>query len=363
MRDITVLLSASGSPTMPGLVECFRANGERNIRIVGIDMSPDPTCRFMVDAFYEVPPATDPAYWSIVLEICQREEVDIYFPNISAEVDALIDHRATFEEVGTLISMSNPKSIKIANNKLSMYRMLKEAGMPVPEFIEVNTVDDFKYGCKELGFPERALCLKIVGGSGSRGVRVIDNKKSRYTLFAYEKPNSLVTSFEEMLSILESTERLDTMLLMPFLPGNEYTVDVLADHGSLLYQVGRENLVSLMSIAQESVLSKDEHAYEVSQKVVELLQFDGNVGFDFMRDAEGTAVLTDINPRITATVSVIAAGGVNLPYLRVKQLLGEPLPEREVAYGTRLKRRYHELFSDPKGNEILIEELSVRSKL
>ena len=76
------------------------------------------------------------------------------------------------------------------------------------------------------------------------------------------------------------------------------------------------------------------------------------MGFDFMRDENGRAVLMDINPRITATVSVIAAGGVNLIYLRIKQLLGEELPECEPVYGTRLKRRYSEYYTAPDGSRI-----------
>ena len=73
-----------------------------------------------------------------------------------------------------------------------------------------------------------------------------------------------------------------------------------------------------------------------------------------MKDANGTPVLMDINPRITATVSVIAAAGLNLPYLRIKQLLGEPLPECNIDYGTRLKRRYGEIYTDSKGQRIEI---------
>ena len=54
------------------------------------------------------------------------------------------------------------------------------------------------------------------------------------------------------------------------------------------------------------------------RKWYHFLNMDGNVGFDFMRNADGVPVLMDINPRLTATVSVIAAGGVNLPYLKNK---------------------------------------------
>ena len=75
---------------------------------------------------------------------------------------------------------------------------------------------------------------------------------------------------------------------------------------------------------------------------------------DFKFDAEGHPQLMEINPRLAATLSVIAAGGVNLLYLRVKQLLGEELPEVGVNYGVKLKRRYHELFCDKVGNPICL---------
>lgn len=354
MRDITILLSASGSPTMPGLIKCFKNNGERNIRIIGVDMSANPTCNFMVDTFYQVPAVTDEKYCTTILDICKKEKVEIYFPNISAEMSALIEYQDSFEKAGIKISMSNSESIRIANDKLLTYQILENAGIPIPKFCKVTSIDDFKAACKELGFPERALCLKIVNGSGSRGVRIIKNIRNRYHAFAQEKPSSLFTSYEDMLSVLESAEQLDTMLLMPYFEGNEYSVDLLANHGETLYQVGRENTISLMSIAQESVLARNENAYNISSRVVELLDYDGNIGFDFMKDKDGITFLTDINPRITATVSVIAAGGINLPYLRIKQLLGELLPEQGVQYGVMLKRRYQELFCDAKGNEIVL---------
>ena len=43
MKNITVLLSASGSPSMPGIIDCFKKNGERDIRIIGMDMCDEPS--------------------------------------------------------------------------------------------------------------------------------------------------------------------------------------------------------------------------------------------------------------------------------------------------------------------------------
>ena len=62
MKDITVLVSACGAQFMPGLADCLKQNGERNVRIVGVDMGIDKTVLQMVDALYQVPRATDPEY-------------------------------------------------------------------------------------------------------------------------------------------------------------------------------------------------------------------------------------------------------------------------------------------------------------
>ena len=315
-------------------------------------MSNEPSAKYMVDAFYNVPEATATDYCDIVLDICKKEKVDIYFPNISAEVSAVVERQKDFSSIGTILSVSDPKAVAIANNKLKAYEFLKTKGIPVPKYYGVHNLQDFIDGCKVLGYPENPVCLKIVDNSGSRGVRIIDAKRNRYQIFAHEKPNSFFTSYEDMLSILKSVEKLDEMMLVEYMPGNEYTVDLLADHGKVLYMAGRENVVSLMSIAQESIVAKIDSAYETSKAIVEALGLDGNIGFDFMKDANGTPVLMDINPRITATVSVIAAAGLNLPYLRIKQLLGEPLPECRIDYGTRLKRRYGEIYTDSRGEII-----------
>lgn len=352
-RDITVLMSASSSPSMPGMIKCFKNVKERNIRVVGVDMSDDPSAKFMVDAFYQVPAASAPNYADIMLDICKKEKVDVYFPNVSAEVSAVVARKDEFEALGVKLSVSNMESVAISNNKLKTYEALEKAGIPVPRYYGVHTVEDFVEGMKYMGYPEKPVCIKIVDGSGSRGVRIIDSTKSRYDIFVKEKPNSFYISYDDMLSMLQSApEPLHEMMLVECMHGPEFTVDLLAEKGKALYIVGRNNVDSLMSIAQASVLQYDELAYKVSEQVIDLLKMDGNVGFDFMRNDKEEAVLMDINPRITATISIMAAGGVNLPYLRVKQLLGEELPECEPQFGTRIRRRYGEMFTDEDGNLI-----------
>src|SRR5437773_6114457 len=80
MRDITVLVTASGAPGTAALLRALRQNGERGVRIVGTDMSPQAVGRHFCDRFYVVPPGNDSAFSETVLDIVRRENVDAVVP-------------------------------------------------------------------------------------------------------------------------------------------------------------------------------------------------------------------------------------------------------------------------------------------
>lgn len=349
MRPITVMMSASGSQFAPGIIKCFKDNGEREIKVVGGDMSTDPTNKYLVDKFYRVPSVKDPTYADTLLDICKKEKVDIFFPQMSAELPVLLENISRFDDAGIKVSITRNDSLYIANNKLKLFEFMKENNIPVSKFAVISSLDDFDKAIREVGYPEKPVCLKLTESSGARGVRVIDDSKSRYHIFAHEKPDSFYISYEDMKKTLEDADEFPELMVMEYLSGDEYDVDLIADNGRVLYMAGRRNPVMVMSITQESVLEKNEEAYRIAEQVVEKLGLDGVIGIDYKFAEDGSCRLLEINPRIDATVSVFAAGGLNLPYLQVKHLLGEELPEVEVRYGTRLKRRYMETFTNQKG--------------
>jgi len=345
MRDLTVLLTACGVQFIPGLVQCLRNNGERNIKIVGTDMHEEPTLYEFVDVLYEVPKATNQNYVDRLLEICKKEKVDVLLPFMSAEILTLHDNKERFESIGTKVSVSNRNSIEIANNKLKFYEYLRDNGLSVPKFYPLRNVRELEEVCTKLGYPEKAVCVKATNLSGSRGIRILDPSKSRFDILFGEKPNSFYISLEELKIILSEKNTMPEMMAMEYLPGEEYSVDLIADHGKVIYMCGRESNVILASIPQVATLKKNEGAYNISRAVIESLKLDGNADLDFKLDEKGQPVLMEVNPRIAATLGIFAAGGLNLPYLRIKQLLGEELPEVNIKYGTMMKRRYLESFT------------------
>lgn len=354
MRDITVLITAAGSPSAPGLIKCLKNNGERKITVIGTDMKADATIEQMVDVLKWVPAVSNDHYIDVLLEICKEEKVEILIPGISQELLLLQSRKWEFEAIGTRVSVSDGEGLHIANDKILLYQYMKENGFKIPEFRTAKTLDEFVRCCKELEYLNKAICVKMKDGSGSRGIRIIDPKKSRFDIFVGEKPNSFFTTYDDMISILNEAPEMPELLIMDYLPGIEYSVDLLAEKGKILYIVGRESNVISASIPQEATLAFNEEAYRISQEIVASLKLDGNVDLDFKFDKDGHPQLMEINPRLAATLSIIAAGGVNLLYLRVKQLLGEELPKVEVNYGVKLKRRYEEFFCDKDGVPIFL---------
>ena len=350
MKDITILITAAGTQSMPGLVDCFRNNRERNIRVIATDMNDDKTILHMADAFYQVPMVNEKNYIDTILDICRIEKVDIFFPFMDEELNLVLNNIERFKQLGTLVSISSENVINITNDKLNFYNFLRENKIYVPKYYEASTIEEVVESCKKLGYPEKAVCVKTLQGSGSRGVRILKADTSLYDSYVNEKPNTMITTLEFFIQILKQSVCLEKMMVMEYLPGKEASVDLLATNGEVKYMVGRTSNNVLASIPQDSVLEEIPEAYDICSKIVSLLKYDGNADFDFKYDSNNRPVLMELNPRLAATLSIIAMGGVNLPYLRVKQLLGEELPEISVKYGIKMKRRYLDMFIDENNN-------------
>lgn len=350
MKPITVLSSACGAFFMPGFFQCLKSNGERDIRIIGIDISDDNVgMELLVDKYYQVPPYTSDEYVDILLQICDKEKVDIFFPHISMELPYVARRIDEFNKRGVKVSMADNDALKIANSKYQLYKFMRDKGLRVPEFFLVDSSNTLRDKVMELGYPSRPVVVKMTENSGSRGVRIVSADLSKSDLFMHEKPSSMFVTLDEMCAVINECQPIPEIMAMQYFPGVEYTVDLLADKGETLYIAGRRNTTSSLSIAQTSVVEKKQEAYDICQKIVRDLKLDGNIGFDFMLDENDEPWLTDLNPRVTATIILYAGAGLNLPYLRIKQLLGEPLKPVEVKYGTKLLRKYRDILYNENG--------------
>ena len=350
MKDIVILSTACGAFFMPGFFKCLKNNHERNITIIGADLSDDVSqMKLLVDKYYQVPRYTDSSYVDELLTICRKERVDVFFPHISMELPYILERMDDFHQLNVKVAISDSETLATANSKFKLYEFMKKKGLTVPGYFLVESAEMLRERIGELGYPKKPVVVKMTENSGSRGVRIVRADLSKGELFMHEKPSSMNVTLDEMCEVINDCQPIPEMMAMEYLPGVEYTVDLLADHGQTLYIAGRRNTTSSLSIAQTSVVEKKDSAYQLCEDIVRELNLDGNIGFDFMLDENDVPWLTDLNPRVTATIILYAGAGMNFPYLRVKQLLCEELPKIDLKYGTKLVRKYWDILYNDNG--------------
>jgi carbamoyl-phosphate synthase large subunit len=92
VKPITVMVTASGAPGTAALLRALRENGEREVRLVGTDMSERSVGRHLCDAFHIVPAGSDPSFADAMLEVATKENVDAILPQSSFDLEGLAEH-------------------------------------------------------------------------------------------------------------------------------------------------------------------------------------------------------------------------------------------------------------------------------
>ena len=92
----TILVTACGAPGAARLLRALRDNGEREVRLVGVDMSERAIGRHLCDAFHQVPPGADPTFPDALLALVEQEGVDVVLPESSHDLRHLAPRRGEF---------------------------------------------------------------------------------------------------------------------------------------------------------------------------------------------------------------------------------------------------------------------------
>ncbi|SDF26232.1 carbamoyl-phosphate synthase large subunit [Halorubrum xinjiangense] len=354
--DLTVLMTGAGAPGASGIVRSLRATDEREIEIVGVDMDEEAYGFALVDESYTVPAGGADGYVDRLLDVAERESVDVVLPLTTAEIEPLAAAREAFDAA---VMVSDPGPLAVANDKGQLYEYLAEEGFSsAPAYRRVDTREAFVEAVEALGYPDAPVCFKPPVASGMRGFRVLDERTDRLTRLLEEKPDTAVTTLSEVLPVLSSAESFPELAVMEYLPGEEYSVDVLAMGDEVGPVIPRSRARTRAGISFEGTVERRADLIDEAAAICRGLGLEYNVNVQFKYDADGTAKVIEINPRVAGTIVMCVGAGANLPYLGVKHALGEPIPPVDVEWGTRMVRYWQELFRSPDGREYHVGEES-----
>jgi carbamoyl-phosphate synthase large subunit len=325
VKPITVMVTASGAPGTAALLNALRRNGEREVRLVGTDMSERSVGRHLCDAFHLVPGGADPAFPDAMLEVATRENVDAILPQSSFDLEGLAAHVDRFPMP---VLVSSPDTIHRSNDKAETYEFLHRIGVPAPEFRRVNGAREVDAAARELGYPDRPVCFKPVFSSGSRGFRILDPTVDRAHQLLNERPGSVAMRLEEAVELLPDEGGPD-LLVMELATGGERTVDGIGDGREIVLGHPKTREAMRAGLAMYFVTLDDPTLMELGNKIVAELGIDHFFNIQLVGD-----YVIEINPRIS---TIVYQEDLNLPYLGVKRAIGEISDDELRTYASRVR--------------------------
>jgi carbamoyl-phosphate synthase large subunit len=325
LTPVTVLLTASGSPGTAALARALRENGERDVRLVGVDLSERSVGRHLCDEFHVVVPSSEPWFVPSLLQIVEQQGVDVVLPQSSYDLPALAAAR---DEFPVPVLVSSPETVRRSNDKAETYALLRSRGIEAPDFRRVRGGTAVVEAARELRYPERDVAVKPVFSSGSRGFRILSaNADRREQLLANRPGVAEALRLEELVELLGDDET--ELLVMELAVGGERTIDGIANGSRVVLGHPKTREAMRAGLAMYFVTLDDPALMELAERIVEELAIEHFFNIQLV----GQHVI-EVNPRIS---TIVYQEDLNLPYLGVKRALGELSDEELATYAARVR--------------------------
>ena len=314
-----VLIPGAGGAAAIGAIRSLRMCGFGG-KMVATDANELSAGLYLADRGYVVPPADSPDFMAEAMKVIEKEKIDIILPTSGFDIVPYSKNKKTLIDKGITVFMSDYEVIENCMDKLKFSYKLKSR-FNLPD----TTTDPMQVN----NFP----CLvKPIRGKGSRDVFLCQNEGDLQYIFA----------------------RYPNMLIQEYLPGKEYTIDILSDlDGKALCVIPREDIEVKAGITTKGRIVLDKKIQEECTRLVEYLGLKGASGAQMKCDKDGIPRITELNPRMCGATIMTTYAGVNLPELMVKMANGEKVtipPIKELT----MVRYYEEVMLTEKGKVLKI---------
>ncbi len=157
-----ILVTFAGGLLAHGICTALRASKEP-LYIIGTDSSKFHVHQAEADEIHLVPRGSEPDYIEILSQVARETKPDLIWPMHDDEVDRVA---AVADSLPWRTWLPPMDVVSVCRDKLATNLVLKEAGVPVPETILVNTKDDLEKALDTLG---GEIWLRATVGAGGKG--------------------------------------------------------------------------------------------------------------------------------------------------------------------------------------------------
>lgn len=228
-------------------------------------------------------------------------------------------HRQDIESLGVTLTTgaTNTAMFTLADDKVEFAHAMKAKGLPVVPSLRIESAQALRHQIDLNAHAKdnkKLLCVKPVIGIYGMGFWRFDDNATPMSAFTH--PDNRKVHPEMYFHALEQQEDFEPLVLMPYLPGPEYSVDMLVEKGNVIAAVARRKEGALQYLEQSGP------AYELGKKCAQIMQADGLVNVQTRNNDLGDPVLLEINMRPSGGIGYTRHSGVNLPALFALRQLG-----------------------------------------
>jgi hypothetical protein len=254
-----------------------------------------------------VPFVDHPDFIRAINALIRKDDIRIIFP---AHDSVILKFAQNLDRLGCDVVGSPPETCEITRSKKKTYAHFRSDGIRTPAVYDPNS---------DIPVSSFPLFLKPDAGQGSKGVVLArDQRDVRY-----------------------HTAKDPSLLILEYLPGEEYTVDCFTDYtGSLLFCEGRtrSRIINGISV-RTSPVQRPEFA-DFAHQINRSLRMNGAWFFQLKRAADGSLALLEIAPRIAGASAVNRVRGVNLPVLSYYNQMKLPVRVECNGFDVTLERSW-----------------------
>ena len=298
---MTILFTSIGRRVE--LVQEFRLAADSlhvELFIHGADLTNTAPALAFCNCIHLVPKIRDEGYIPALLEICEKEHIDLLIPTIDTDLLILSETKRQFESVGTRVLISDSDKIQLCRDKNLTSTFFGECGLKAP-----NTVNSFQ---KYSG--EYPCFIKPKDGSSSINAFKADDY-AELQIYA---------------------EHLKDYVIQPFVSGEEYTVDIFCDFdGNPIFITPRKRLAVRSGEVLKTEISQDRRIISEMMLLISNFRPCGPITVQLIRDKSGEDYYIEINPRFGGGAPLSMKAGANSAESIIKLLLGENLAYEENA--------------------------------
>ena len=304
----SVLVPGSAGPAGINTIKSLRMAGYDG-KILATDSSSLSAGFFMADANEVIPEADDYTFMERLYAIVRRHKVGVLMPSSGFDIYPYSENQKELAEMGAVAIVSDRDKLEICRDKMLTFQTL--SGKHTLPF---TTADSSK-------IPSFPVLAKPRFGKGSRGIVKIDDESDlRYIL-----------------------SKRDDLVFQEYLPGTEYTIDVLSDmKRKPLMAVPRVRMQTKAGISTKGKVLTDLALEEECMEIAGEIGVRGPCCMQMKESSDGKLKLIEVNPRMGGGTIFTTLAGANFPGMLLDMIEGKQISIPPISEITII--RYFEEF-------------------